>query len=217
MGNKSMVSGVALQKLINGIEGAMSSKAKLDDEGNPIEIHVLADKSRSAKQIARDIQSAVATRFDLEVDHRIISIAQLNCKEIVQKNLRITLKGMEILSKGLDLDVKIGLCYKEKEYSGEHRDMNTVNNINRTVARATLKAVAGLIHEFADKEAALVIEDIESVTLCKTKVIVVAITYVDNSGERLLVGSATDLGETKETVVEAILDAVNKNIDEWIS
>ncbi len=87
----------------------VSSKVKLDDTGNLVEIHALADKSRNAKQIVRDIQSAVTAKFDLEIDHRIISIAQLSCDSVMQKDLRIVFKGMEVASKGLELDVKVML------------------------------------------------------------------------------------------------------------
>ena len=71
MGERQVVSETALQELINDVEGIVSSKVKLDDKGSPIEIHALADKSRNAKQIVRDIQSAVMAKFDLEIDHRI--------------------------------------------------------------------------------------------------------------------------------------------------
>lgn len=213
MKGKAMVSEATLQKLINDVEGAMSSRAKLDDKGNLTEIHVLADKSRNAKQIARDIQSVVTTKFDLEIDHRIISIAQLNCEDIGHRDLRITFKGMELISRGLDLDVRVNLCYKEEEYSGHCRGTNTMNNVSRTVVQATLEAV----EEAIDQEAVLVVEDIGDIVICKTKVIVVAVTYVDNSGEQLLVGLATDTGDVKEAVVKATLDAVNKKINRRIN
>ena len=41
------------------------------------EVHVLSDQSRSPKQIVRDIQSALLARFQLDLDHRIISVAQI--------------------------------------------------------------------------------------------------------------------------------------------
>jgi hypothetical protein len=89
MVQKQNVTETALQELINDVEGVVSSKVKLDDTGNLVEIHALADKSRNAKQIVRDIQSAVTAKFDLEIDHRIISIAQLSCDSVMQKDLRI--------------------------------------------------------------------------------------------------------------------------------
>ena len=135
MVQKQNVTETALQELINDVEGVVSSKVKLDDTGNLVEIHALADKSRNAKQIVRDIQSAVTAKFDLEIDHRIISIAQLSCDSVMQKDLRIVFKGMEVASKGLELDVKVMLSHREKDYCGSQKGISTTTSINRTMAR----------------------------------------------------------------------------------
>ena len=52
------------------------------------EVHVLSDQSRSPKQIVRDIQSALLARFQLDLDHRIISVAQIpGLPTVVQRRL----------------------------------------------------------------------------------------------------------------------------------
>jgi hypothetical protein len=208
MGQKQVVSETALQELINEIEGIVSSKVKLDEKGSPIEMHALADKSRNAKQIVRDIQSAVSAKFDLEIDHRIISIAQLNCDSVVHRELRIVFKGMEVSSKGLELEVKVILTYKDKDFCGYQKGVNTTTSINRTIAQATLKAVS----DFINIGDIFVVEDVGTLSIAKTSVVVAAVTYVDKSGEQLLIGSSINLGDIKEAVVKATLDAVNRRI-----
>jgi len=212
VGEKRIVSEIALQELINDVEGIVSSKVKLDDKGSPIEMHALADKSRNAKQIVRDIQSAVMARFDLEIDHRIISIAQLSCDSIVHKGSRIVFKGMEIGNKGLDLEVKIFLSHKEKDFCGHHKGINTTSSIKRTIAQATLKAVSN----FMNIGDTFVVEDVGTLAIAKTNVVIVAVTYVDRSGEQLFIGSSMNLGDVKEAVVKATLDAVNRRITKLI-
>ena len=49
-----------------------------DRIGRPIEVHVLADNSKPAKQTVRDVRSVAQTMFGLELDHRIVSVAQLD-------------------------------------------------------------------------------------------------------------------------------------------
>lgn len=208
MAQKQNVTETALQELINDIEGIVSSKVKLDDTGNLVEIHALADKSRNAKQIVRDIQSAVTAKFDLEIDHRIISIAQLSCDSVMQKDLRIVFKGMEVASKGLELDVKVMLSHREKDYCGSQKGINTTTSINRTIAQATLKALS----DFLNIGEIFVVEDVETLNIAKTNVVVVAVTCVDKNGEQLLIGSSMNLGDIKEAVVKATLDAVNRRI-----
>jgi hypothetical protein len=208
MAQKQNVTETALQELINDIEGIVSSKVKLDDMGNLVEIHALADKSRNAKQIVRDIQSAVTARFNLEIDHRIISIAQLNCDSVVHREMRIVFKGMEVASKGLEIDVKVILSHGDKDLCGSQKGINTTTSINRTIAQATLKALA----DFLNIGEIFVVEDVGTLNIAKTSVVVVAVTCVDKNGEQLLIGSSMNLGDIKEAVVKATLDAVNRRI-----
>ena len=208
MAQKQNVTETALQELINDIEGIVSSKVKLDDMGNLVEIHALADKSRNAKQIVRDIQSAVTAKFDLELDHRIISIAQLNCDSVVHREMRIVFKGMEVASKGLEIDVKVILSHGEKDYCGSQKGINTTTSINRTIAQATLKALT----DFLNIGEIFVVEDVGTLNIAKTNVVVVAVACVDKNGEQLLIGSSMNLGDIKEAVVKATLDAVNRRI-----
>jgi hypothetical protein len=208
MAQKQNVTETALQELINDIEGIVSSKVKLDDTGNLVEIHALADKSRNAKQIVRDIQSAVTAKFDLEIDHRIISIAQLSCDGVVQRDMRIVFKGMEVASKGLEIDVKVILSHGDKDYFGSQKGINTTTSINRTIAQATLKALS----DFLNIGEIFVVEDVGTLNIAKTNVVVVAVTCVDKNGEQLLIGSSMNLGDIKEAVVKATLDAVNRRI-----
>jgi len=63
------------QTLLNKLPGVVSSKVLLDENGHITDIHILADIGRGAKQIARDVQSALLTKYDIGVDHKIISIA----------------------------------------------------------------------------------------------------------------------------------------------
>src|SRR4051795_10385415 len=44
----------------------------------PTEVHVLADRNKPAKQVVRDIQSLAMARYDLDIDHRIVSVVQID-------------------------------------------------------------------------------------------------------------------------------------------
>lgn len=41
------------------------------------ELHALVVEDRSPKQVVRDVQSVLYTRFDISIDHRVISVVQL--------------------------------------------------------------------------------------------------------------------------------------------
>ena len=63
--------------LIRRLSGVCSATVCLDEAGNISEIHVLAGSMRSPKQVMRDVESALAATFGIQVDHRVISVAQL--------------------------------------------------------------------------------------------------------------------------------------------
>jgi hypothetical protein len=64
--------------LLNRLPGVFAAGIRTNEDGAINEIHVLASSSRNPKQMARDIQSALLAAYNLDVDHRIISIAQLS-------------------------------------------------------------------------------------------------------------------------------------------
>src|SRR5207248_11226560 len=44
----------------------------------PSEIHIVATPGRPAKQVVRDVQSLAAAGFGMSIDHRIVSVVQLD-------------------------------------------------------------------------------------------------------------------------------------------
>jgi hypothetical protein len=51
-----------------------------DSQGRLVEIHVLATPALNPKQVARNVQSALSAGAGIDVDHRIISIAQVRAE-----------------------------------------------------------------------------------------------------------------------------------------
>lgn len=66
------------QELICRLEGVQAAQVVFAENGMPCEIHVLAGPEKSSKSLVRDIQSALTAQFGVQVDHRIISVAQLS-------------------------------------------------------------------------------------------------------------------------------------------
>ena len=65
------------RELLSNLTGVFASNVDIAEDGSIREIHILGSQSRNPKQIARDVQSALASAFDIRIDHRIISIAQI--------------------------------------------------------------------------------------------------------------------------------------------
>jgi hypothetical protein len=210
---KSKVSETALQELINDVDSVISSRVKLDDRGNAVEIHVLADKSRNAKQIVRDVQSAVMARFGIDIDHRVISIAQVNHDNVTSKGHRLLFKGMEMVSEGVVTEVKVILSYGQKDFTGVCRGINTSRNIGRLISQSTLQAVM----DFLSLGEIFVLEDVKELKLANHDAVVVAVTHIENGIEHLLAGSAFVRSDFKDAVIRATLNAVNRLIERLIN
>jgi hypothetical protein len=67
-----------IEKLLLLLDGVGSIKIVPDGHGGIEEIHVLSDAAHlGAKQIVRNIESALLAEFGLQIDHRKISVARL--------------------------------------------------------------------------------------------------------------------------------------------
>jgi hypothetical protein len=67
-----------LEEALSRIQGVTAASVTTLADGQPTEIHVLASPDRHAKQIVRDVQSLAMAQFGLDLDHRIVSVVQLD-------------------------------------------------------------------------------------------------------------------------------------------
>jgi len=66
-----------LEDALRQIPGVRAVSVVTDPKANPTEIHVLASPGKPAKQVVRDVQSVALTRYDIDLDHRIVSVVQI--------------------------------------------------------------------------------------------------------------------------------------------
>jgi hypothetical protein len=76
-GTAAEVSVDAVESLIRELPGVLGARLVINEWGGVREIHVLADTSRPAKSVVRDVESALMARWGLQVDHKRISVAQV--------------------------------------------------------------------------------------------------------------------------------------------
>ena len=86
----------AVEDLIASLPGVEGARIVLEGDGSLREIHVLADASRPAKAIVRDIESALRVRWGLLVDHRRVSIAQMGDVPRRPKWVRLRLQQLAV-------------------------------------------------------------------------------------------------------------------------
>jgi hypothetical protein len=70
-----------LQEELQRIPAVRSARVIGNDQ--PTEIHIVAGPERSAKQLVRDVQSLSAAGFGMTIDHRIVSVVQLEGDDLI--------------------------------------------------------------------------------------------------------------------------------------
>jgi hypothetical protein len=66
-----------LEQEICRIPEVSAARIVVNDEGVPVEVHILAAPTKLAKQVVRDVQSVALAAFGVELDRRTISVVQL--------------------------------------------------------------------------------------------------------------------------------------------
>lgn len=192
-----------------------------DQFDRPVEVHVLATAAKHPKQVVRDIQSVAKVSFDLELDHRVISVVQLDHDKLpaeveqgprpapVLDEDRITVAGVGTTRNGLRCTAHVSLRRADEEARGEADGTVASGNVNILVARATLDALVLLDAraERLDVEAAAV-QSLGSRAFATASIVLLNPPY-----EEILLGSApVRAAGAEDAVARAVLDATNRRL-----
>jgi hypothetical protein len=187
-----------------------------DRAGRPVEVHVLADPSKPAKQTVRDVRAVAQTMFGIELDHRIVSVAQLNTNEentpvgieLPRTESRARVVSINIEALGLRAQVRVVLAEHDREHTGFAEGSIASAARPQLVATAALDAVRQ-----ADPAAeAIHITSAEISRIGSNRVAVVTVVYVDPPSELVVSGSAVVRRDRDDAVARALLDATNRRL-----
>lgn len=191
------------------VQSVIGCKVILDKKDEISEVHIVSDLRRSPKQILRDIEAVMISEFDIPIDYKKVSIAQVRSGSIkLDQDPRLKLKLIEYNNNGANVAVKVALEKQDETYESELVGINTSNNFNRLVGSVVLKAVAS----YLDVSDVFVFEDVKFVDLANIHVVVVSITSVINGKEEVFTGTAKVIADQKEAIARATLDAVNRHV-----
>ena len=177
-------------------------------EGSAVrEVHVLSDQSRSPKQIVRDVQSALLARFQLELDHRIISVAQIpGLPTVVQR--RLICDKLELSTGRSGVDVSVSLRVGDVSHKGTAHSDHSSAGRSRAIAQATADA----INQFLSAGCRFCLEELKQVPIGSQVAVMVGLRLEQAGKTEALLG-ACYLGEDPNfSVALATLDGVNRRI-----
>jgi hypothetical protein len=171
------------------------------------EVHVLASPDKAPKQVVRDVQSLALARFGITVDRRAISVVQIGPERLEAGDDRPAIKGVHEIPEGARTTVAVTLGWHGEEYVGTATGPAAQTARHRLVGEAAIRAVEDLL-----PGEALALDAVGAPMIGMRTVMVVVIVSTGERGEEISIGSALSHGDDSETVVRAVLDALNRRI-----
>lgn len=197
-----------IESVVCRLKGIIAVSVVPDSSGGISEVHVLAGSSRSPKQVVRDVESAVMARLGVTIDHKKISVAQVNEGSARYDHSRLRFSDVSIAFNGSRTEATVRLTKDAIVFSGSANGTTSPNAQMKLIANATLRA----IEESGLSDAALVLEDACEVLIAGKKAALVLVNVAGERGEDFLTGSAVMKQDVWKGVVNATLDAVNRRL-----
>lgn len=199
----------SIENYLQKVQSVIGCKVIMDKEEKISEIHIVSDLRRSPKQILRDIEAIMISEFDMPIDYKKVSIAQIQSGSLkLDQDPRLKLKLIEYNNNGSNVTVKVALEKQGEVFESELVGVNTANNFKRLIGAVVLRAV----EKYCDASDVFVFEDVKRVELANIEVMVVSMTSVFNGSEEIFTGTARVQNDSKEAIARATLDAVNRHV-----
>lgn len=173
------------------------------------ELHALVNPRRSAKQVSRDMQTLLMTRYGIDVDHRVISIVQLGVdvrQKLTNGLPRLVLDGVTTTVRDSETRIAVDLVDADDiPARGEVTVPSTGVGVPEAVARATVMALEEHLGINALNVAGATVIPVAG----HTTAVVVIEARVERTHSVLSGSAAVRLSES-DAVARAVLDATNR-------
>lgn len=202
----------AVEAALSEIPGVRATRIVPGYEREVDELHVVTSIDRAPKQVVRDVQSMLMARYGVSTDHRVISVVGLEQQvgPDATKERRVTISRVEVVNQGLAANVRVHILDGDVEREGADEGPASNAGRRRAVARATLQAIRPLLGEGRVVE----VENVDVAEVHGHEVALCFVHFHTSAGELTNCGSALVRKDESDAVARAVLDAVNRVIDE---
>jgi len=209
---------------LRAVPGIREASVRTSPDAHPIEVHVVAGGIKPAKQVVRDVQSVAMAQFDLDIDHRIVSVVQIpdDAVEVGEPTTepvsgtasasdstgpRPALTSITTERRGSDAIVSVTLGIDGSAFSGTADGPASAVHRPRVVAAATLAALTELLGIEAHVDSSQILE------LGMREVAVTTLVLeIPRLGQQAVCGSALVRGDAEDAVARSVLAAVNRRL-----
>ena len=193
---------------ISQLKSVLFVRVEFNEDGFISEIHAVSDTSRAVKQVVRDIESVLAAKYGIRVNHNIISVALINDENasapVIEK--RLAYEELVTSAKREEFECRVTLSYEGIPYTGEAGGAALTRE--RVIADATVEA----IHRFIGFDKLLNVVEIKNIQLAGENIYIIMVSFVLGGKAQYRTGTATIEKDPHLSVVKATLDAVNRSL-----
>lgn len=210
-----------LEDALRQIHGVRAASVVTGPDAVPTEVHVLATPGKAAKQVVRDVQSLAMARYDIDIDHRIVSVVQIGEEDApfaapetaddevtaTESSPRPAIAAIMVRSGSGVTDASVTLAASDSLFEGRAQGPAGRSHRPRLVAQATLDAVSELLGQPCEVESATIVS-----TGSREVALSVLTLMVPRTGEQALTGCAVVRGDEADAVARSVLAALNRQL-----
>jgi hypothetical protein len=206
------------ENLLTSLEGVLSARVVTTPLGEVSEVHVLAASGLAAKQLVRNIESALLAQLGLKVDHRKISIAQtadvkpmaaLEREVVRERALQRTLLFENLTvapgRRPHRIMISVTLSFGDRHETAEEESSDTPRSRVEAAAKATVSVLDRLLTKNS-----LALDGAKIVEAFDKEFAFVAVQGLGGRETLLLTGTAQIKESAERASVFAVLDATNR-------
>ena len=224
------------EDLLSSLKGVVSVRIVARPGGDLEEIHLLTTTDVSPKQTVRNVESALKAQFHLEVDHRIISVAQstepvveertppepqrpilMELSEPSTSNPRILFLGHQIeTERARRVKVAVSVEWGGAEFTGEAVGTDLPRSRQETVAKATLAAIEQALAAEEEESnrpgVTLALDGVKTVEAFDRTYVLVGVNAIRTREVAELAGASA----VEDTPERAVILATLQATDRWV-
>ena len=199
----------SLQAALTRIPGVQSARVVGTD--HPTEIHIVAVERKPSRQFVRDIEALAAAEFGMDIDHRIVSIVQVEEKKGAGQPARPSIERVGIGRRDNAEWVEVTLKWPTGERTSGTGAAGTSREARaRGAAAAVLECLDRVLSE---KKATLEVEHITMHSLSSnSEWVLVHTTFYEDGTSTPLLGSARIVDDIATAAARALLNSVNRKL-----
>jgi hypothetical protein len=208
-----------LEDALRQIAGVRAASVVTGPDAVPTEVHVLAAPGKAAKQVVRDVQSLAMARYDIDIDHRIVSVVQIGEEDAPigaaagpesnepEPSARPAIAAIMVRSSGSVTEASVTLAAGDTLFEGKAEGAAGQSHRARIVAVATLDAVEELLGQPCEVESSTIVS-----SGGREVALSVLTLVVPRAGEQVLTGCALVRGDEADAVARSVLAALNRQL-----